>query len=127
MLLAVNGTLMQGLELNYHLIEAGARFVTETSTAPCYRLWSIEDRYPGMLRDPEGGERIELEIWDVPEREIASLVAGEPDGLCLGKILLEDGQTVLGMLAEPYIITGKTEITGFGGWRKYINRKSILP
>lgn len=124
MLLAVNGTLMRGLDLNWRMVEAGARFVAETSTAPCYRLWSIDDTYPGMLRDPKEGQRIDLEIWDVPEREIASIVAAEPDGLCLGKIYLEEGQKVLGILAEPYITVGKPEITHFGGWRKYIHRRA---
>ena len=49
-LLAVNGTLMRGLELNPNLLEVGATFVRETTTEPCYRLWSINDRHPGMVR-----------------------------------------------------------------------------
>lgn len=40
-LLAVNGTLMRGLELNGNLIAAGATFVRESETAPTYRLWSM--------------------------------------------------------------------------------------
>jgi len=37
--LAVNGTLMRGLELNHNLLELGGVFVEETLTAPLYRLW----------------------------------------------------------------------------------------
>ena len=48
---AVNGTLMRGLKLNNNLLNVGAVFDRESSTAPCYRLWSIDDQYPGMLRD----------------------------------------------------------------------------
>jgi len=48
--LAVNGTLMRGLELNANLTAAGAHFVREAATAPEYRLWSIGDRHPAMLR-----------------------------------------------------------------------------
>src|SRR2546425_1026427 len=55
MLLAVNGTLMRGLELNGNLVSAGASFVRETRTAPAYRLWSIGDRHPAMVRVREGG------------------------------------------------------------------------
>src|SRR5262249_12820594 len=44
--LAVNGTLMRGLALNDNLLAAGATFVRETTTAPHYRLWSIDDRHP---------------------------------------------------------------------------------
>ena len=36
-LLAVNGTLMRGLELNPNLLAAGATFVRETKTEPAYR------------------------------------------------------------------------------------------
>ena len=47
-LLAVNGTLMRGLELNPNLIRAGATFVREDHTDACYRIWSIDDRHPAM-------------------------------------------------------------------------------
>lgn len=53
--IAVNGTLMRGLELNPNLIAAGGQFVREATTAPCYRLWSIHDRHPGMMRSASGG------------------------------------------------------------------------
>ena len=49
-LLAVNGTLMRGLELNPNLLAVGSSFVEETRTAPVYRLWSIDDRHPAMMR-----------------------------------------------------------------------------
>jgi hypothetical protein len=58
MLLAVNGTLMRGLALNGHLLAAGATFVRESRTAPVYRLWSIDDRHPAMLRVTTGGAAI---------------------------------------------------------------------
>ena len=38
--LAVNGTLMRGLPLEKNLLDAGAFFLREAATAPCYRLWS---------------------------------------------------------------------------------------
>ncbi|MEM8603941.1 MAG: glutamyl-tRNA amidotransferase, partial [Cyanobacteria bacterium P01_H01_bin.121] len=43
--LAVNGTLMRGLELNGNLLAVQATFVREAQTAPEYRLWSIGDRH----------------------------------------------------------------------------------
>lgn len=48
--LAVNGTLMRGLELNSNLLSAEATFVKQANTASIYRLWSINDRYPAMMR-----------------------------------------------------------------------------
>lgn len=59
---AVNGTLMRGLELNANLQKVGAIFVREDITAPIYRLWSIADRHPAMLRVSENGQAIALEI-----------------------------------------------------------------
>jgi gamma-glutamylcyclotransferase (GGCT)/AIG2-like uncharacterized protein YtfP len=55
--LAVNGTLMRGLELNGNLLSVGATFLREAQTEPTYRLWSIDDRHPAMLRVREGGVR----------------------------------------------------------------------
>ena len=42
-LLAVNGTLMRGLELNPNLLAVAAEFVRATTTEPAYRMWSIND------------------------------------------------------------------------------------
>ncbi|HVO87587.1 MAG TPA: gamma-glutamylcyclotransferase [Casimicrobiaceae bacterium] len=119
-LLAVNGTLMRGLELNRNLLDAGARFVREDRTAPCYRIWSIGDRHPAMMRAPGEGTRVALEIWSVPIDGLARILLGEPPGLCIGKVLLDDGTVVLGVLGEPFLCQGQREITTYGGWRAYI-------
>ncbi|NMB29023.1 MAG: glutamyl-tRNA amidotransferase [Clostridiaceae bacterium] len=125
-LLAVNGTLMRGLELEHNMIENGASFESEARTASCYRLWSINDAYPGMIRvdseDP-GAAKIDVEVWRVPASGLAHILAGEPPGLAIGKIELEDGRFVFGVLAEPLTVKGMREITSFGGWRRYMDEK----
>jgi hypothetical protein len=126
--LAVNGTLMRDLELNGNLIAAGATFVRETSTAPVYRLWTIDDVHPAMIRQTDGsGRAITVEVWAVPPAGIASILEGEPPGLSVGKVSLADGSVVLGVIGEPALVQGKTEITTHGGWRAYtatINREA---
>jgi len=117
--LAVNGTLMRGLELNAHIVDVGGVFVREDHTAPCYRLWSIGDRYPAMLRTTIGGTSVALELWDVTRDALAGILESEPPGLTVGKVLLADGTEVLGVLGEPYVVEGQPEITEFGGWRGY--------
>ena len=117
--LAVNGTLMRGLELNGNLLAAGARFVREATTRPEYRLWSIGDRHPAMLRVREGGAAIALEVWDVPAAGLAQILLQEPPGLCIGKVRLADGEETLGVLGEPALCEGQREITRWGGWRAY--------
>ena len=67
--LAVNGTLMRGLPLEKNLLDAGAFFLREAATAPCYRLWSINDNNPAMLRvDPADPQAVSVavEVWQVP-------------------------------------------------------------
>ena len=118
-LLAVNGTLMRGLELNPNLLEVGATFVRETSTEPAYRLWSINDRHPAMVRVRTGGVAVAVEVWAVPPEGLASILLKEPPGLSIGKVKLADGSEVLGVLGEPILCEGQKEITQFGGWRAY--------
>jgi hypothetical protein len=120
--LAVNGTLMRGLELNGNLQAIGATFLREDTTAAIYRLWSIADRHPAMLRVSAGGQTIALEVWGVPPEGIATLLGQEPPGLCIGKVVLADGSEVLGVLGEPYRCEGQVEITQYGGWRAYCDR-----
>jgi hypothetical protein len=124
--LAVNGTLMQGLELNGNLQAVAAVFVEATSTAPIYRLWSISDRHPAMIRVSTGGRSIELEIWSVPVAGLAKILQQEPAGLCIGKIKLADNREVLGVLGEPFLCEGQLEITKFGGWHNYMKSKEDI-
>jgi len=118
-LLAVNGTLMRGWPLNQNLLDAGATFVREAETEPAYRLWSIDDRHPAMLRVREGGVGVAVEVWSVPPEGLASVLLREPPGLAIGKVKLSDGQEVLGVLGEPILCEGQREITPYGGWRAY--------
>jgi hypothetical protein len=119
MLFCVNGTLMRGGALNGNLLDAGARFVREAATAPLYRLWSIGDRHPGMIRVREGGREIAVELWELGAAGLVRVLEGEPPGLSVGRVRLADGGEVLGVLAEPYLVEGQVEITAFGGWRAY--------
>ena len=122
--LAVNGTLMRGLELNPNMIDAGATFVREAATAPAYRLWSIGDRHPAMIRVVSGGVSVAVEVWAVPPEGLAQILLQEPRGLCIGKVRLSDGEDVLGVLGEPLLCEGQREITQHGGWRAYIASKN---
>jgi hypothetical protein len=119
-LLAVNGTLMRDLELNPNLLAVGATFIRETRTAPAYRLWSINDRHPAMVRVRDGGASVAVEVWAVPPEGLASILLKEPPGLAIGKVTLADGAEVLGVLGEPVLCDGQKEITSSGGWRAYV-------
>ncbi len=122
-LLAVNGTLMRGLELNPNMLAVGATFVREDATVPAYRLYAINDRHPGMVRVASGGIPVAVEVWSVPPDGLASILLKEPPGLSIGKVSLLSGAETLGVLAEPILCEGQLEISKFGGWRAYIASK----
>lgn len=123
--LAVNGTLMRGLELNENLTSIGAHFVREAATCPEYRLWSIGDRHPAMLRVTDGGAAIQLEVWAVPVAGLASILLQEPPGLSIGRVTLADGESVLGVLGEAALCETGREITKWGGWRAYMASRKV--
>lgn len=121
--LAVNGTLMRGLPLEKNLLDAGAVFLREAATAPCYRLWSIDDNNPAMLRvspDDPRAVSVAVEVWQVPAAGLASVLMKEPEGLSVGKVTLSDGEVVLGVIGEAELVRGRKEISSYGGWRRYI-------
>lgn len=125
-LLAVNGTLMRGLKLNPNLLAAGATFVRETVTEPAYRLWTVGDDHPAMIRVIDGsGAAVAVEVWSVPRAGLAGILLAEPAGLSVGKIRLDDGSVVLGVIGEPALVEGQPEITGYGGWRAYTADRAL--
>jgi allophanate hydrolase len=127
-LLAVAGAHLRGLPLNHQLLERGARFVAEARSAPAYRLYTFTEGKipkPGMVRSAEGGIRVPLELWDLPEAGWASLLAAIPHPLGLGKVELEDGAWVTGFLMESSAIPRCVEISQHGGWRAYLG--SLAP
>jgi hypothetical protein len=121
--LAVNGTLMRGLALNDNLLNVGAEFLYDATTSPNYRLWSIHDIHPAMVRVSQGGTAVALEVWAVPATGLIQVLQQEPPGLCVGKVKLNTGEEVLGVLGEPVLCEGQPEITSYGGWRAYIESR----
>lgn len=125
-LLAVNGTLMRGLKLCANMDAAGATFVREASTEPAYRLWTVNNDHPAMIRVTDGsGVAVAVEVWSVPVDGLAGILLKEPPGLTIGKVRLDDGSTVLGVIGEPALVEGQREITECGGWRAYVAREGF--
>jgi hypothetical protein len=129
-LLAVNGTLMRGLELEPNLVNLGATFVREDRTEPAYRIYSINDIHPAMVRVPPAnatnGVSVAVEIWSVPADGVATLLEKEPPGLSIGKAKLQNGSIVLGVIAEPALVVGMKDISSYkGSFRDYIARTGM--
>ena len=117
--LAVNGTLMRGLELENNLKEVGASFIKESQTEKAYRLYSINDCYPAMVKN-DNGASIDVEVYELSKEAMEIVLSKEPEGLTIEKIKLIDGQEVYGVVGLSFIIKNQKEITSYGGWRNYI-------
>jgi gamma-glutamylcyclotransferase (GGCT)/AIG2-like uncharacterized protein YtfP len=125
--LFVNGTLMSGLALHANL--QGATYLGTTATAPCYRLYSINDVHPGMYRlnDGEpGGISVSGELYIISHQHWLKVAAGEPPNLYRGRVLLQDGREVWGILypRELAAINGH-DISLYGDWRSYMGSKAV--
>ncbi len=122
--LAVVGAHLADQPMHWQIIEARARLLKSTRTAPGYRLFALEGTKPtkaGLVRDERfQGPGIEVEVYAMPEDHFGAFAVAVPAPLTIGNLVLESGDTVKGFLAEPCAIEGATEITEYGGWRNYL-------
>jgi allophanate hydrolase len=122
---AVVGAHLSGEPLNGQLTQRGARLVSTTRTAPCYRLYALPaapgaTAKPGLVRVARDGASIEVEVWEVSLAAYGGFVAGIPSPLGIGMLSLADGSSVQGFLCESVALDGATDITASGGWRAWL-------
>ncbi len=124
--LAVVGAHLSGMALNHELTERGGVFVRSARTARGYRLHALDTvpPKPGLVRDAACEHAIALEIWSLAPAAFADFVAAIPQPLGIGKLTLETGIRVCGFVCEPAGLVGAREITGFGGWRNYVDARA---
>lgn len=121
--LVVCGAHLDGLALNWQLRQRDARLIEATYSSKDYKLYALAGGpplRPGMLRVAEGGVAIEVEVWELPSRELGSFLTGIPAPLGLGKVQLADGRWESGFICEPYGLEGAIDISHLGGWRAYL-------
>ena len=121
--IAVCGAHLSGLPLNPQLTERGAWLLESTRTSPHYRLYALPGGppfRPGLVRDLHS-TAIELEVWAMPSDRVGSFLQLIPAPLGLGKLELQDGRWVSGFICEPCAIEEAVDISGFGGWRAYLD------
>ncbi|MHA6796998.1 allophanate hydrolase-related protein [Pseudonocardia bannensis] len=116
----LNGTAMAG-GADHHLV-GDAPLVAKTRTAPRYRFHAVADAYPALEYVGDGGARVVGEVYDMPYEQLREvLLPGEPDGLELGVIELEDGSGALAMVLRRVYRAAPTltDISETGSWRDY--------
>ncbi|MEO5926617.1 MAG: allophanate hydrolase [Bryobacteraceae bacterium] len=124
---AVVGAHLSGQPLNWQLKDRGARLLSTTRTAACYRFFELPGQKPakpGLVRvENFPGPGIEVEVWAVPEQHFGSFVAAIPSPLGIGTVELESGEMVKCFICEPWVLPGAKDITEYGGWRNFLSRK----
>jgi allophanate hydrolase len=129
MTIAVVGAHLTGQPLNHQLTDRDARFVRKAKTAPSYQLFALPGTSPpkpGLIRiGAEGGESIELEIWELPIAQIGSFMRDVPSPLTIGTIHLSDGRAVKGFLCEEAAVQDALNISAFGGWIAFLKSRML--
>jgi allophanate hydrolase len=127
----VVGAHLSGEPLNHELTNRGAVFVRACRTASEYRLYALPNTTPpkpGLVRDPAFiGSGIEIEVWSLDRAMFGTFVDAVPAPLAIGTVTLDDDTEVNGFVCEPYAVQNATEITEYGGWRRYMKARSALP
>lgn len=116
---AVCGLHMKGYPLESQMIECKSRFLKTCKTSNKYKLFKLNTNpsKPGLIKVQDGGEAIEVELWQMPLEKFGYFTSLIPSPLGMGKVELEDGSEVCGFICEEYGKDDAEEITKYGGWR----------
>jgi allophanate hydrolase len=122
-LVGVCGAHMQGLPLNWQLVELGATLVKKTKTKIGYRLFVLEDKdpiRPGMIYDASSEHKIEVEVWSMPVENFGKFMKQIASPLGIGSVFLEDESFVYGFLCESEYLKEAKEISALVSWREFV-------
>lgn len=100
-----------------------ASFLDATRTATGYRLFSL-DGFPVLVEAPDDGAAIAVQVWEVPERQWAEIVASEPAEMVSADIELEDGRRVPTLVGSRSWVEsqGAADVTAYGSWAAYVRQ-----
>ena len=77
-----------------------------------------------LVRVADGGVSIEGEVWRLPAAGFGTFVAAIPAPMAIGTVTMADGSAVSGFLVEPIALENASDISRFGGWRRYLAASS---
>jgi hypothetical protein len=120
--LFLNGEGMRGGRV--HPSIAHHPFLGEVRTAPRYRFYVYQDRFPALWPVADGGVSVPGELIELPLEAVRDeFLPVEPPELELGVVELTDGSASLAVVLRPDVHargTGLVDISDHGGWRAYL-------
>jgi hypothetical protein len=123
--LFLNGEGMRGGRV--HPSIAHHPFLGEARTAPRYRFYVYQDRFPALWPVADGGVSVPVELIELPLEAVRDeFLPVEPPELELGVVELADGSASLAVVLRPDVHargTGLVDISDHGGWRAYLERR----
>lgn len=119
--LAVFGLHLKGFSLENQLIDLGANYKKTVKTASEYRMYALDTipEKPGVIKNIKNGASLEMDVWSIPRQNVGTFLSLLPEPLGLGKIKTCEGKEMIGFICQDYVLDSATDITDFGGWRKY--------
>lgn len=111
--LAVCGLHKKGCALENELTQLGAVYMERTQTAKEYKLYRLPTTpaKPGLMKVTEGGESIEVDVYQLPLTSFGAFMKKVAPPLVIGNVTLESGRIVKGFLCEEYIAKDSQDIT----------------
>jgi hypothetical protein len=123
--LFLNGEGMRGGRVHPHITHYP--FLGKATTAPRYRFYVYEDRFPALWPVAEGGVSVPGELVELPLESVRDeFLPVEPPELELGVVELADGSAALAVILCPDVHargTGLVDISDYGGWRAYLQER----
>jgi allophanate hydrolase len=112
----IYGTFMSGQPGHANLDGAGPGEPVET--APRYRLWEIDGRWPALVEDA-AGVTVAAELYELDEAHLARLAELEPPGWNRAPVALSDGRVAEAFLGDASLRSRGRDVSAHGGWAAY--------
>ncbi|WJH24758.1 allophanate hydrolase [Pseudarthrobacter defluvii] len=115
--LVVVGAHRKGQPLAPQLEELGAFWDGAVRTAARYRMVALDTvpAKPGVYRSDDGAE-LAGERWLLSPAALGTFLAGLPEPMLLGSVVLSDGTAGVGFACDAVAAAGGEDITAWGDW-----------
>lgn len=98
-----------------HASLEGAELLEAVRTAPRYRVWEVDGRWPALIEDDDGVE-IAGELYEIAPAHLERLAELEPPGWSRCAVELADGRSVEAFLGDPALRAHGVDVSEHGGW-----------